>query len=94
MDSPIIIDWMGPLSFLGVFGVIFISFFDEICNISRWLKKLWNETISPVVKVGVVKGTGKEPVADGQQKVANTALYVLMQRAIVPGCPLTGDGKK
>ena len=39
-----------------------------------------------------MKGTGKEPVADGQQKVANTALYVLMQRAIVPGCPLTGDG--
>ena len=46
-----------------------------------------------MVKVGVVKGTSKEPVADGQQKVANTALYVLMQRAIVPGCPLTGDGR-
>ena len=37
MDSPIIISWMSPLSFLGVLGVIFIlgllffiSFFDEI----------------------------------------------------------------
>lgn len=63
-------------------------------SIYEWLKKLWNETISPVVKVGVVKGTSKEPVSDGQQKVANTALYVLMQRAIVPGCPLTGDRKE
>lgn len=63
-------------------------------SIYEWLKKLWNETVSPVVKVGVVKGTSKEPVADGQQKVANTALYVLMQRAIAPGCPLTGDDKE
>jgi hypothetical protein len=29
---------------------------------------------------------------DGQQKVANTALYVLMQRSLVPGCPLSGQG--
>ena len=40
-----------------------------------------------------MKGTGKEPMADGQQKVANTALYVLMQRAIVPGCPLVAEGR-
>ena len=46
-----------------------------------------------MVKAGVVKGTGKEPMVDGQQKVANTALYVLMQRAIVPGCPLVAEGK-
>ena len=34
MDSPIIINWMSPLSFSGVLGelfLIFISFFDEIC---------------------------------------------------------------
>ena len=59
----------------------------------RWLKKLWNDSIAPVVKAGVVKGTGKESMADGQQKVANTALYVLMQRAIVPGCPLVAEGR-
>ena len=46
-----------------------------------------------MVKAGVVKGTGKEPMVDGQQKVANTALYVLMQRAIVPGCPLVAEGR-
>ena len=40
MDSPIFINWMSPLSFLGVFGVIFISFFHEISlckqNSPRW----------------------------------------------------------
>lgn len=46
-----------------------------------------------MVKVGVLKGTGKERVDDGQHKVVNTALYVLMQRTVVPGCPLTGRGK-
>jgi hypothetical protein len=59
-----------------------------ICLYS-WMQKLWNETISPAVKSAVLKGTGAK---DGQQKVANTALYVLMQRAIVPGCPLNGQG--
>ena len=42
MDSPIIINWVSPLSFLGVLGVIFffILFFDEISlfkqNSPRW----------------------------------------------------------
>ena len=27
MDSPVVINWMSPLSFLAVFGVIFISYF-------------------------------------------------------------------
>ena len=56
------------------------------------MQKLWNETISPAVKSAVLKGTGKDNAKEGQQKVANTALYVLMQRAIVPGCPLNGQG--
>ena len=30
MDSPIIINWVSPLSFLGVLDVFFISFFNEI----------------------------------------------------------------
>ncbi|XP_045166400.2 cortactin-binding protein 2-like [Mercenaria mercenaria] len=62
-------------------------------NVLDWMQKLWNETISPAVKTAVLKGTGKDSTKEGQQKVANTALYVLMQRAIVPGCPLNGQEK-
>ncbi|XP_033745508.1 cortactin-binding protein 2-like [Pecten maximus] len=62
-------------------------------TIYNWLSGLWNNLIAPTVKVAVVKGTGKDTSSDGQQKVANTALYVLMQKAVVPGCPLSGPGK-
>ncbi|KAK3579051.1 hypothetical protein CHS0354_029909 [Potamilus streckersoni] len=60
--------------------------------IYNWLKELWNETIAHVVKAAVLKGTGREPTADGQEKVADTALYILMQRAIIPGCPMSNEG--
>ncbi|OWF43588.1 cortactin-binding protein 2-like isoform X2 [Mizuhopecten yessoensis] len=63
-------------------------------TIYNWLSGLWNNLIAPTVKVAVVKGTGKDTSSDGQQKVANTALYVLMQKAVVPGCPLSGPGKE
>ena len=59
----------------------------------RWLSLLWNHTIAPSVSEAVIKGSGSEHLSGGQQKVANTALYVLMQRAIVSGCPLSGQGK-
>ena len=49
--------------------------------------------IAPTVRDAVIKGTGKDTSSEGQQKVANTALYVLMQKAVVPGCPLSGPGK-
>ena len=54
---------------------------------------MWNNVISPVVKEAVIKNSGKEASDIGQQKVVSTALYVLMQRAVVPGCPLSGEGK-
>ena len=53
---------------------------------------LWNHTIAPSVSAAVIKGSGSEHLSGGQQKVANTALYVLMQRAVVSGCPLSGQG--
>ena len=53
---------------------------------------LWNHTIAPVVSEAVIKGSGMETGSEGQQKVAKTALYVLMQRAVVSGCPLSGQG--
>ena len=44
------------------------------------------------MSAAVIKGSGSEHLSGGQQKVANTALYVLMQRAVVSGCPLSGQG--
>ncbi|XP_061187409.1 cortactin-binding protein 2-like isoform X2 [Saccostrea echinata] len=58
--------------------------------IYQWIREVWNTKIAPTVREAVIKGTGKETSSDGQQKVASTALYVLMQKAVVPGCPLTG----
>lgn len=55
---------------------------------------MWNNVISPVVKEAVIKNSGKEASDIGQQKVVSTALYVLMQRAVVPGCPLLGQGNQ
>ena len=51
MDSPIVINWVSPLSFLGVLGVIFffITFFDEISlckQDSRVLRRhIWGYTV-------------------------------------------------
>ena len=56
------------------------------------MRSLWNDAIAPAVSAGVLKGAA-ERAGDGGQKVANTALYVLMQRAVVSGCPLTGYGR-
>ena len=58
----------------------------------RWLCLLWNHVVAPAVGEAVIKGSGSETSATGQQKVASTALYVLMQRAVVHGCPLSGQG--
>ena len=57
----------------------------------RWMAKLWNDVISTAVKSAIIKG--KEGIGDNNGKVTSTALYVLLQRVVVPGCPLTGAGK-
>ena len=58
----------------------------------RWMKTTWNQMIAPRVREAVKRGTGSEAASEGQQKVANTALYVLMQRSVILGCPLAGQG--
>ncbi|XP_041348597.1 cortactin-binding protein 2-like isoform X2 [Gigantopelta aegis] len=62
-------------------------------EILKWMKDLWNNVIAPQVCNAVKRGTGSDPATDGQKKVANTALYVLMQRSVVLGCSLTGKEK-
>ncbi|XP_064633847.1 cortactin-binding protein 2-like [Lineus longissimus] len=62
-------------------------------TILKWLHKLWNTAIAPVVTEAVMKSNNADSDEFSQQKVANTALYVILQRAIVPGCPLTRQEK-
>ncbi|KAL8602853.1 hypothetical protein ACOMHN_056347 [Nucella lapillus] len=51
-----------------------------------WVQELWNAVVAPQVREAVRRSTKG---GGGQHKVANTALYVLMQRAIVLACPLS-----
>uniref|UniRef100_A0A2C9JCT3 Cortactin-binding protein 2 n=1 Tax=Biomphalaria glabrata TaxID=6526 RepID=A0A2C9JCT3_BIOGL len=62
--------------------------------ILEWMKSFWNKKIAPSVRETVKRGTGSETPPDGHNKVANTALYVLMQRSIMIGCPLAGQEKE
>lgn len=68
--------------------------FSYCCVLCRWVCQLWNLTIAPTIFEAVIKGSGTETAITNtdQSKFASTALYVLMQRAIVPGCPLSGQG--
>ncbi|KAK0052365.1 cortactin-binding protein 2 [Biomphalaria pfeifferi] len=62
--------------------------------ILEWMKSFWNKKVAPSVRETVKRGTGSETPPDGHNKVANTALYVLMQRSIMIGCPLAGQEKE
>ncbi|XP_070559600.1 cortactin-binding protein 2-like isoform X2 [Ptychodera flava] len=55
--------------------------------ILRWLSLSWNHAIAPGVEDAVLRGCTS--VMQGHHKVATTALFVLLQRAVVPGCPLS-----
>ena len=67
---------------------------------------MWNERVAPVVSAGFLKAprnkssssddvsNDDEPAQEERRKLARTALYVLMQRTIVPQCPLVGYGEK
>ena len=57
------------------------------------MRELWNSVIANHVQEAVTKGTGSEAVSYGQSKVANTTLYVLMQKAIVVSCPVPAEGQ-
>jgi len=67
------------------------AFLAEMFAVLRWLNLQWNNVIAPSVTDAVITGSGGD--SRSQSKVASTALYVLMQRSVVPGCQLTGSGK-
>ena len=67
---------------------------------SSWLSVLWNGSVVPAVNDALKRGSSSMlGVKDSagmmggvQQKVVSTALYVVLQRAVVQGCPLSGSG--
>ena len=67
-----------------------LSFFSYL----RWLCLLWNHAIAPTVEDTLRKTASKSNSATEQntEKLAITALYVLLQRAVFPGCPLPTEG--
>ncbi|XP_072026952.1 uncharacterized protein [Amphiura filiformis] len=62
-------------------------------SIMRWLCLLWNHAIAPSVEDTLRKTASKSKTANEQntEKLAITALYVLLQRAVFPGCPLSNE---
>ena len=69
--------------------------FNFLACCCRWLVSLWNERVAPVVSAGFLKAAHNSNANDEDEarKLARTALYVLMQRTIVPQCPLVGYGQ-
>jgi hypothetical protein len=90
------------LAKLGLLDVVFGPCFllncpievDKPKTILKWLNQQWNSCIATAITDAVIKGPGADTELGGQMKVASTALYVLMQRAVVPGCPLSGQEKE
>ncbi|XP_066285066.1 cortactin-binding protein 2-like isoform X2 [Branchiostoma lanceolatum] len=59
----------------------------KVKAILRWLSLSWNHAIAPGVEDAMLRGLSSQ----NQQKLASTALSVLLQRAVIPGCPLAGQ---
>ncbi|XP_078676705.1 cortactin-binding protein 2-like isoform X2 [Branchiostoma floridae x Branchiostoma belcheri] len=59
----------------------------KVKAILRWLSLSWNHAIAPGVEDAMLRGLSSQ----NQQKLASTALSVLLQRAVIPGCPLSGQ---
>ena len=73
----------------------------------RWLARLWNAIIVPRVEEAMVaRVTARRPspsspkkaslsnqcLSPGQQAVVKAALSILLNKAVVPGCPLPRAG--
>lgn len=71
---------------------------DMVETISRWMCLLWNHSLAPLVEEAVHRGNmmknSPELHSKEREKVANTALYVLLQKAVFPGCPVANGGRE
>lgn len=72
--------------------------------IQRWMSKLWNSVIAPRVQEAILsRASVKRPSAlgqtaakkypsQGQQAVVKAALSILLNKAVLHGCPLPRAG--
>lgn len=73
-------------------------------SLARWMSKLWNAVIAPRVQEAILSrasmnkqpGTGqtasKKYPSQGQQAVVRAALSILLNKAVLHGCPLPRAG--
>ncbi|XP_069085006.1 cortactin-binding protein 2 isoform X1 [Pleurodeles waltl] len=69
-------------------------------SIVNWMSKLWNAVIAPRVQEAIFsrasvkrlspagQGVGRKPPSQGQQAVVRAALSILLNKAVLHGCPL------
>lgn len=71
-------------------------------SLGRWMSKLWNAVIAPRVQEAILSRasvkrqpslgqTTKNP-SQGQQAVVRAALSILLNKAVLHGCPLQRAG--
>ena len=73
-------------------------------SLARWMCKLWNAVIAPRVQEAIlarasvkrhpslVQTTAKKHPSQGQQAVVKAALSILLNKAVLRGCPLQRAG--
>ena len=72
--------------------ILIIAFIIIITNL-RWLMGVWNKSIVPMITNAIDKTSFTSlKIPQSDTKMVFTALYVLIQRAILPDCPLASPG--
>lgn len=73
-------------------------------SLVRWMAKLWNAIIAPRVQEAILSRasvkrqpglglvTAKKHPSQGQQAVVKAALSILLNKAVLHGCPLPRSG--
>ncbi|XP_071808765.1 uncharacterized protein [Asterias amurensis] len=60
-------------------------------SVFRWFCLSWNHAIAPGIEDALRKNNSPSSNSHNYQRLASTTLYVLLQRAVFPGCPFTGE---
>lgn len=83
---------------------VLVVVFEGLVFYHRWMSKLWNAVIAPRVQEAILSrasvkrpfGPGqaiaKKTPSQGQQAVVKAALSILLNKAVLHGCPLPRPG--